>query len=952
MKTVFNRALSLVMCLILICSTMSVMAFGANAAEDFNYKTYAQNATKENVHHLLDFVDDILKDANGTKNSLRIDVTLIEDMNSFILGIVKGILNLFVKGDAVKVVDNKKLMLHLDLSSVDAICKTLDNYRVVIDLASNEFVNELLDLGDLKSVTLDVFDENLSRAKSGDVKIFSEVLQLAAANTELIDAILSKEGLKLGVIGDAINMKTIKFDVSTLLREGIVNAIFDESDANYADAMSKAKSDFDRFVYEDVMDLLLKGDIEVGADTTVDDLITDIFNIFVRKYLVGLVEGEDKKFSFASVGYPQLDNVIIIDGKYFEDENGVSDYSVIEFKDGESVLSQINNILGTVFGELVPGFTHWVENPEDEKETDYKNIGNNTRELVKYIAENSGANIDTDVDDDVLMLEILKIIFQAADTNGEKEVYNAVKHTKTLTEMVNCLVIYLSGKDYSDDVTYEHVLGDWIIEKIEDAIPLYTADGKTAITANGKHTVWEVLNSVLNFFLVDKNLNAFFGMSVKKSDSYFVKLDEILDFTAETGESDFESEKYINDLINSIFSVDLQSFIELTAKRALDFAGNEKVVTFLYNLVYNLLNNWCESKTELNNYSEEKPFDNTLSNAGVANLVKVFIETLSARSEGAACLVGLIANFITDINEKVELRDSTCTAIGYKTNHKTCLKCNKVYLKGATIAAKGHKYNAGTITKKPTCTAKGTKTYTCTVCGVKKYQELAATGHKASGYKTTKAATYKAKGLQVNKCTVCGVKLGDKVLNMLTLNKPAGLKATALSTTSIKFSWNKVAGAESYTLYYRAGSGKWKAVNAKNKTNVTVKKLKTGTTYKFKVVAVAGSNKSKDSSIVSASTKPSAVTFKALRSKKKKEIIAEWKKVSGVTGYEVQYSTSKKFTKKTTKTVNIKKQSTYKTIIKKLKSKKKYYVRVRAYKTVNKVKVYGAYSKVKNIKCK
>ncbi|MBQ3136832.1 MAG: fibronectin type III domain-containing protein [Clostridia bacterium] len=946
MKTVFNRALSLVMCLVLICSTMSVMAFGANAAEDFNYKTYAQNATKENVHHLFDFLDDVLEDANGAQNNLKKEVNLFDKSLGWLeMQAVEFVLGLFVKSDAL-IVGKDYVKLSLDLSSVDAICKTVDNYRTVIALATNDTLNGLINLGDLGDINLDVFDEGLSRSKSGDVKIFSEVLQLAAANSTIIGKLLSDDGVKLGVIGDAINMKNIKFDVSTLLREGIVNAIFDESDANYADAMSKAKSDFDKFVYEDVMGLLLKGDIEVGADTTVDDLITDIFNIFVRKYLVGLVEGEDKKFSFASVGYPQLDDVIIIDGKYFEDENGVSDYSVIEFKDGEPVLSQINNILGTVFVELVPGFKgEWTTG-------DYSQIGDNVRKLVKYIAENSGADIDTDVDDDVLMLEILKIVFQAADTNGEKEVYNAVKHTETLTEMVNCLVVYLSGKDYSDDVTYEHVLGDWIIEKFEDVIPLYAADGKTVITANGKYTVWEVLNSVLNFFLVDKNLNAFFGMSVKKSDSYFDKLDEILDFTAKTGEANFESEKYINDLVGSILSVDLQSFIELTAKRALDFAGEAKVVTFLYNLVYNLLNNWSKSNTKLNNYSEDKPFDNTLSNAGVANLAKVFIETLSARSEGAACLVGLIVNFITDINEKVELRDSTCTAIGYRTNHKTCLKCNKVYLKGTTIAAKGHKYNAGVITKKPTCTAKGTKTYTCTVCGVKKYQDVAAAGHKATGYKTTKAATYKTKGLQVNKCTVCGVKLGEKILNMLTLNKPSGLKATALSTTSIKFSWNKVAGAESYTLYYRAGSGKWKAVNAKNKTNVTVKKLKTGTTYKFKVVAVAGSNKSKDSSIVSASTKPSTVTLKALRSKKKKEIIAEWKKISGVTGYEVQYSTSKKFTKKTTKTVTVKKQSTYKTIIKKLKSKKKYYVRVRAYKTVNKVKVYGAYSKVKNIKCK
>ena len=61
----------------------------------------------------------------------------------------------------------------------------------------------------------------------------------------------------------------------------------------------------------------------------------------------------------------------------------------------------------------------------------------------------------------------------------------------------------------------------------------------------------------------------------------------------------------------------------------------------------------------------------------------------------------------------------------------------------------------------------------------------------------------------------------------------------------------------------------------------------------------------------------------------KKSFIAKWNKVSGASGYQLQYSLKKNF--KGAKTVNVK--STKKTI-KKLKKKKKYYVRVRAYKTV------------------
>ncbi len=81
----------------------------------------------------------------------------------------------------------------------------------------------------------------------------------------------------------------------------------------------------------------------------------------------------------------------------------------------------------------------------------------------------------------------------------------------------------------------------------------------------------------------------------------------------------------------------------------------------------------------------------------------------------------------------------------------------------------------------------------------------------------------------------------------------------------------------------------------------------------------------------------------------KKAIALTWAKVSGVKGYEVQVAADKKF-KKNKKTVTIKKQKTTKTTVKKLKAKKKYYVRVRTYKTVNGKKVYSSWSKIKTVK--
>lgn len=80
-------------------------------------------------------------------------------------------------------------------------------------------------------------------------------------------------------------------------------------------------------------------------------------------------------------------------------------------------------------------------------------------------------------------------------------------------------------------------------------------------------------------------------------------------------------------------------------------------------------------------------------------------------------------------------------------------------------------------------------------------------------------------------------------------------------------------------------------------------------------------------------------------SAKKKGFKVVWKKVSGqITGYEVQYATNKKFSGKATKKTKVAKYT-----VKKLKAKKRYYVRIRAYKKVGNKKYYSSWSKIKKI---
>jgi len=90
--------------------------------------------------------------------------------------------------------------------------------------------------------------------------------------------------------------------------------------------------------------------------------------------------------------------------------------------------------------------------------------------------------------------------------------------------------------------------------------------------------------------------------------------------------------------------------------------------------------------------------------------------------------------------------------------------------------------------------------------------------------------------------------------------------------------------------------------------------------------------------ITSVKTKSAAFTIK-------------WKKKTNIAGYQIQYSTNSKF-KKGNKTIKIKKAKTVSKKITGLKPSKKYYVRIRTYKIVNKKTYYSSWSKKKNVTTK
>ncbi len=197
---------------------------------------------------------------------------------------------------------------------------------------------------------------------------------------------------------------------------------------------------------------------------------------------------------------------------------------------------------------------------------------------------------------------------------------------------------------------------------------------------------------------------------------------------------------------------------------------------------------------------------------------------------------------------------------------------------------------------------------------------------------TTAKATTSKNGSIVKKCSVCGT-----VSSTTTIKYAKTFKISTSSytysgkekkpTVKVYDSAGKLISSSNYTLSYK---------NNKNVGKATV-------TVKFK-------GNYSGSKTLNFTINPKSTSISKLTAAKKSLKVSIKKRSSQVTGYEVQYSTSKKFSGAKTKT--IKSYKTTSLTIKSLKAKKTYYVRVRTYKTVGGKKYYSGWSSYKSKKTK
>ena len=191
--------------------------------------------------------------------------------------------------------------------------------------------------------------------------------------------------------------------------------------------------------------------------------------------------------------------------------------------------------------------------------------------------------------------------------------------------------------------------------------------------------------------------------------------------------------------------------------------------------------------------------------------------------------------------------------------------------------------------------------------------------------------------------------------------KPAGtncfyVKAPIIKSISnalggVYISWPKSAGAAKYRIFRKKGTGSWIAIAETSKTVFKDKSAVNGIAYRYTVQCLNSAGK-----YVSACDNTGKkivcvrnTAFKSLTSPKKSQMKVRWERVGYATGYHILYSLKNDFSSGN-KMITVKGGANTSKTINNLKSKSKYYVRVRAYRYINGTLYFSAWNAASAVK--
>lgn len=201
-------------------------------------------------------------------------------------------------------------------------------------------------------------------------------------------------------------------------------------------------------------------------------------------------------------------------------------------------------------------------------------------------------------------------------------------------------------------------------------------------------------------------------------------------------------------------------------------------------------------------------------------------------------------------------KEATCIEAGEKSKHCTVCDAKEDVQE---IPALGHDF-VSKVTKKATCTADGTLTYTCSRCNETKTETIKATGHKWSNWKRTAAATVFKPEVQTRKCSACNKSetrnIGKKLAPKATLNASTVTLKVKQSTSRLKVTG--LAKGDSVKSWKSSNS---KIFTVRGKSNGTCKITgKKRGTAKLQITLASGLKKTVKVRVQTAAVKTSKIT--------------------------------------------------------------------------------------------